>query len=128
MAHDTLSEVLDALRHDLGKYLLMPIAMLPRDASAEQLRAALHDALLRTQRGASTRSAEEIYAQARAAMLELNVNTDRLATLDAAVQGALRWQGVLDDTSRLLDRDVLLKELGAVRQAIAALQAEVDDE
>ncbi|MEZ4432501.1 MAG: hypothetical protein R3F65_08820, partial [bacterium] len=46
-----LAEILDDLQHDLGKHLALPLRMLPRDASDDDVRAAARTALWRTRRG-----------------------------------------------------------------------------
>jgi hypothetical protein len=51
MAREDLIELLRDLRHDLGKYIRLPLAMLPREAGDEEVRSALRQALQATRRG-----------------------------------------------------------------------------
>src|SRR5258705_320194 len=56
-----LDRVLD-LQHDLGKYLRLPLRMLPGDAPANEVHAALREALLETRRaGAGVKSARSLW-------------------------------------------------------------------
>ena len=108
-ARTELLDVLATLHHDLGKYLAMPLRMLPRDANDTELRRAAEDALLRTLRSAhETRTAEQIYAAGRAKLVTLlarqksAVASTKLAQLDAAVQRALAWREPLAGTALLV--------------------------
>lgn len=105
-----LRELLDDLRHDLAKYLRLPLRLLPHDADDELVREAVERALLRTQHtAAGTRSAREIYADRRSALMTATPDPARLRALDAAVQTALRWELVLVSGAPLdrasIDRD-----------------------
>jgi hypothetical protein len=115
-----LAEVLDSLRHDLAKYLSLPLRMLPDDASAEILRAALEQALEHTRRGAhQTRRADEIYAELRAQLLAVAPPATRVRELDETVARALGWRDVLRRRERL-DRP-------AIERDFAALSRYLDD-
>ncbi len=114
MSREDLLDALDELQHDLGKYLRLPLAMLPRDAGPELVREAAQTALLRTRRGAGgVTSAEDIW---RAFVDEVGAALP-LNTLEPVVARALAWRGRLDE----LDREALEADLGAVSGAIRAL-------
>jgi hypothetical protein len=129
MAHEELEDVLDTLCHDLGKYLLMPISMLPRDAGPDALRAALCRALHETRRGpGGVETAREIYEAGHAQLRALGATDAQLAPLRAAMQRALACEAWLSDPAREPSREVLLTELGAVRDALTALYLEARHE
>jgi hypothetical protein len=125
---EALLELLLTLQHDLGKYLRMPLSMLPKDASDDALRRALERALLRTRTGPTgVQGAAQIFADFEA---ELGGRLDESAGLQALrgrLQAALRWRALLDEPSRALDRRSIMADLDAVKGAIDALIAEVDD-
>ena len=119
---EDLVDALADLRHDLGKYLRLPLAMLPAQATEGELREAARTALLRTRRGprgAST--AAELWAEGRAELEPLD-RFDRGAAVVAAVEAALSWVPRLDGP---LDRGALQRDLGSVSEAIADLLEEV---
>jgi hypothetical protein len=124
MAQDSaLRELLTDLRHDLAKYLCLPIRMLPRDVDARTLHAALERALLFTRQSPhQTLTAREIYAAVRAA-----ATSETLRVLDAAVDRALAWQIALDD-QRALDRASIERDFLAVESAIDACLEHSRDE
>jgi len=43
---EAILEQLDDLQHDLGKYIVLPVTLLPRDADQDELRGAIHTALM----------------------------------------------------------------------------------
>jgi hypothetical protein len=114
-----LRDVLDDLRHDLGKYLAMPLRMLPADASQAELRKALEEALHRTRRSPrGNQPAREIYAEARAELVKARANAQRLAALDAAVAMALDWERVLRNEDAELERAAVERDLLRVRELL----------
>ena len=115
-----LFEVLDDLRHDLAKYLGLPLRMLPRDADQVALRLALEQALHHTrQRSGTSLAAREIYAALRIALLAASAEAGaaRLLALDEAVERALAWEAALSGV-RPLDRAAIERDFGAVTAAI----------
>ncbi len=61
-ALDDILDDLDDLLHDLGKYIVLPISLLPDTATQDELRSALDTALFRTRRGPTgVQSAESIW-------------------------------------------------------------------
>jgi hypothetical protein len=120
-----LAELLDDLRHDLAKYLSLPLRMLPRDAGSAAVRAALIDALRHTHRsGRETTSARELYARSRARLVQAQASPARLRALDAAVATALAWEAALD-RDEPLERAQIEAELAAVGAQIDAWLDEV---
>jgi hypothetical protein len=121
---DALLDVLSDLRHDLGKYLRLPLAMLPADAAADEVREAARTALIRTRRGPrGVSTAAEIWSEARHD-LEPLARWRAGAGLAEAIEAALRWTGALDAPTPL-DRAALFSDLGGVTTAIDALLLEV---
>jgi hypothetical protein len=125
MTADATLDLLLDLKHDLGKYLLLPIGLLPRDASEAALREALRRALreTRTSRG-RTQSARELWQAFVAELGGELAHSTALAQLQAAVDRALSWERALDQAAPL-ERVPLERDLQAVQAAIAALIAEV---
>ena len=123
-ARDELVDALSDLRHDLGKYLRLPLAMLPAGAAADAVREAARAALLRTRRGPrGVSSAAEIWAEARPELEPLDRWRAGGPLVDA-VDAALRWTHRLDAPDAL-DRAALVADLGGVTTAIDALLMEV---
>jgi hypothetical protein len=127
MTDDTLELLLD-LKHDLGKYLLLPIALLPKNAGDAAVRDALTRALLqtRTRRVPADPSATphvgaaELWRSAQAELERSGCAREGLLRIDAAVQRALSWQDALASEAAL-DRSAVERDLGAVQRVIAEL-------
>jgi hypothetical protein len=127
MNTDDLLDVLSDLQHDLGKYLLMPVTMLPADASDAALREALRAALLETRRGpAGVRSAATLWSTFQAEAGEALARLPGRRLLTTAVDRALAWEGRLDGNSPL-DRGAVTADLRAVTDAIRALMAQLQE-
>ncbi len=91
-----LVEVLDDLRHDLVKYLSLPLRMLPVDAPEDEVRRAVEQALFATQSGAGgRRDAQTIYAQLRSELCARGADAVQLSRLDEVVGRALAWRARL---------------------------------
>lgn len=130
MTDDALELLLD-LKHDLGKYLLLPLALLPKNAADGAVRAALTRALLqtRTRRVPADQNdgnvskhigAAELWRDAASELQHAGCAREALARIDAAVQRALAWQHALAREGAL-DRSAIERDLGAVQSAIAEL-------
>ncbi|MCA9543286.1 MAG: hypothetical protein KC613_02820 [Myxococcales bacterium] len=117
MERDELMDVLLDLKHDLGKHLPRPVRWLPPDASADDLRAALRQALERTHGG---RSAAALWADAEGELASV-AQRPAFQALALAVQRALAWGARLDDPDAALDRAAVEADLLAVGPAVAAL-------
>ena len=122
---EELVDLLSDLQHDLGKYLRLPFSLLPREADAGQVRAALEAALFQTRRGpAGTRGAREIW---KTFLDEAGGRLSGFAAfsvLESAVLRALGWRRALENAAPL-DRGSVEADLGAVAAAIQALLEEV---
>lgn len=132
MPDEDLVDLLLDMKHELGKYLVMPVAMLPAAATDDQLRGAALRALTQTRpsQGGAPRSAARLWQDFAA---EGGPGLKGLAgypALESAVAGALAWQGPLQEVSGTdaeaarVDRAALLSDLRAVGDAIADLLAE----
>lgn len=127
-AEATLELLLD-LKHDLGKYLLLPLALLPRSADDRAVREALERALLctRTRRvagGEEVESARAIWQRFASELADCEVASTRVAEVAAVVERALAWERVLLQPGAL-EREAIERDLGAVQSAIARLIDEV---
>lgn len=133
MDREACLERLESLRHDLGKYLVLPVAMLPAavDQAADRaaLAAALDEALHRTRRSAAgTRDARALWDEFQADLGATLGGNGAHARLTVAVERALAWAQVLKDPAQPLDRARILRELRAVGEAIDVLAQELRDE
>jgi hypothetical protein len=127
MSDDALQETLIDLKHDLGKYLVLPLAMLPRDAAQADVRAALARALLQTRKDrAGTHTARSVWQRFEGELAPALSASPAYAALRAAVERALAWEPRLADEAAL-ERTAIETDLRAVQHAIAALIAEVQD-
>jgi hypothetical protein len=128
MQREDLIDAVAELEHDLGKYLCLPLALLPRPAGPEDVRAALCTALLETRKGPrGVQSAEDLwraFAAEAGPALRGRPAYDRLA---AAVAGALAWRAHLSP-GEAVERERVEADLRAVAEAIRALREEVEGE
>jgi hypothetical protein len=121
-------EVIDAildLKHDLGKHIRLPVAMLPVGASDAEIKEAVLRAIARTRSGPSgTRSARAIWSAFAAEVEEALAGRAELDRLREAVERALAWEGRASGEAAL-DRRALDSDLGAVSARIQELLDEV---
>lgn len=119
-----LADLLMDLAHDLGKYIRMPLAFLPRDAPAHEVHAALRKALLETRPG--PRSARQVWAGflAEAGVLP---DTPAFHAMRDAVEHALRWEAVARAANTELDRTEVEADLNAVHKAVRNALAALED-
>lgn len=126
MHRDDLLDLLWDLQHDLGKYLRLPLQMLPADAPPGEVRAAVLRALEQTRVGPSgTRSAAEVWAGFVAEAGTAWTGSPAAAVLDQAVARALAWRDPAREGSPL-DRGVVTADFAAVTEAIRALREEIE--
>ena len=119
----TLDALMD-LSHDLGKYLRLPLAMLPEDASPAEICVALETALLRTRVGPQgVRAAREIWLEIRAELAEPLAGNTGFEALESAVERALAWERALGGGG--IDRAALSADFEDVTLCIRALIEEV---
>lgn len=122
-----LEDALAELVHDLGKYLRLPLAWLPADASPDDVHAAARQALFATRRaGSTTTTAAEIWT---AFTDEVGDNLTHLAgwsTLTQAISRAFAWGDRLNGPiAEPIDRAAVTADMSAVSPAIRALLDEV---
>jgi hypothetical protein len=125
MSDDALDALMD-LSHDLGKYLRLPLAMLPADAGPAAVRGAVETALLRTRVGPSgVRPAREIWEGLRAEIAGPLAGSPGFQDLEDAVERALGWERALDDGQEGIDRAAVAADFEAVAERIRDLIGEI---
>jgi len=125
-----LDRVLD-LQHDLGKYLRLPLRMLPKNASDADVHAALHEALLTTRRDAKgavrgARAMWDEFASAASSSSGDLAKSAAFTALRAAVERALTWESALADPKKTISRAAVDDDFAAVQAALAALRDELE--
>jgi len=127
LSPDDIVDALDDLQHDLGKYLRLPLAFLPPEASADDVREAARRALFETRRaGAVVDDAASIWGRFRD---EIDGALDALPTfhtLAAQVDRALQWSHPLREHQTDIDRLRIEADFSAVGQAIRDLRDAFD--
>lgn len=122
---DSLLDLLNDLQHDLGKHLLLPVALLPATASPAEVRIAVLAALERTRHGPSGTVAAANLWQAFVADAGAGWPWPGAATaLQAAVATALSWQSAA--SAGPVARQAVQRDFTAVAEAIRAVRAEVE--
>jgi hypothetical protein len=119
VTREEMLDVLMDLKHDLGKYIRMPLAMLPAGAGDEEVTDAVRRGLLETRRGpAGVRSArglwDEFTVEAKGAL----GNRAGWQRLESAVFTALTWEERLAGPLPRLEVDRDLASVGASIQAL----------
>lgn len=121
LSRDDLVDALLDLKHDLGKYIRLPVVMLPVDATAGELRGAVKEAIERTRKGpAGVRSARQIWQGFLDEAGDALADSPALGRLTAAVERALALSGEAQ-----LERAAVEAELAAVGEGIRQLIEEV---
>jgi hypothetical protein len=122
------TEIVDAVldvKHDLGKYIRMPIAMLPAGAPDAAIRAALLQALLRTRTGPNgALSARSIWDAFSAEVAEALQEEPAFAALAESVVRALAWEDKAA-AAEPIDRSSVEADFAAVGARIQELLNEV---
>lgn len=100
-------ELLDALldlRHDLGKYLVMPLSFLSDGATSDEIREAIRRALFETRVSRSeVRGARRLWEDFTAEIDATAVDDPHYATLRDRVTDALAWEAAPGDGRAALD-------------------------
>lgn len=129
---EELLDLLLDLQHDLGKYIRLPLAFLPKEADQESLRLALNKALLQTRSGPTgVVTAEQLWQAFLEAVGEDVAFAKELQQrlsfrqLKQSVAQALIWQQSLTEPAAELKRSTIEKDLGRVTQAIRSVIQEV---
>jgi hypothetical protein len=122
--HETIDLLLD-LKHDLGKYLRLPLAWLPDHASNDDVRSALSKALFTTRTNAdgSFKTAATIWCEFKAESTPLTGHAG-WHQMQNAVERALKWETTMA-TEEIIDRDRAKLELSNVYDVISTLIEEV---
>ena len=124
MDDDAMDALMD-LSHDLGKYLRLPLAMLPDGAGPAEVKGAVETALLRTRVGPTgIRAAREIWDGLRAEIAGPLAGSPGFQDLEDAVERALGWERTLDGGGEI-DRAAVTADFEAVAERIRALIGEV---
>ena len=127
MTADDLLDALADLQHDLGKYIAMPVTMLPIDATNADLRAAIQGALFETRRGPTgVRSARSIWGGFVNEVEESLNDKAAWGSLVAAVTQAFSWEDRLVGNASI-DRGAVTKDLLGVSHAIRELMKNVQE-
>ena len=126
-APDDIVDALDDLQHDLGKYLRLPLAFLPKDAPPDAVRAAARKALFETRRaGPTVQDAQSIWDTFR---VEIDGALDAFPTFQAlakAMERATAWGSTLREEHRPVERLDIEADFSAVGQAIRDLRDAFD--
>jgi len=127
LAEDTL-ESLDDLLHDLGKYIALPITMLPPTAHHTELRDAVQSALLKTRTSPmGTQTAQAIWDTFCKEVGNQLTGFRGWHRLIEAVDTACAWAERINDTTLVIDRTQVTDDMRAVSAAIRALQDECNE-
>jgi hypothetical protein len=125
---DDILELLDDLLHDLGKYIALPITMLPEKASQTDLRNAIFFAVRETRTSPlGTQTAQEIWQTFCDDSGNQLVNLPGWHTLTRAVEVACAWADRVGQEAYEINRINLTNDMRAVSAAIRALQDEMDE-
>lgn len=132
MTKEDILELLFDLKHDLGKYIRLPLAMLPSQADDTQVRRAVVQALRETRVSAHrVQSAAQIWQDFLTQIGEADGLKHGYAffRLEKAVHNALKWERAIFDSSASapLDRRVVQEDLNGVDQAIIDLIDEINN-
>ena len=93
----SVKELLYDLKHDLGKYVQIPVAMLPDNAGKPEIKDALNRALYKTRiAGGKVQSAEQIWQDYHNRLLKLWDDKSALSELETAVLQILGLAGQFD--------------------------------
>ena len=126
MVIDEQLELLDDLLHDLGKYIALPVNMLPKAAPVEDFRLALEAALKRTRKGPTgVQSARQIWVEFVADSGNAYESRNGWSRLQSAVTAALAWEQRLDTDGNTLNRAQAQRDLTFVATAIRELMSEI---
>ncbi len=123
---EALLEALYDLKHDLGKYIRLPVTLLPKDAAREDLVHQTRKAVFETRQGPDgVLSAEEVFKRFAAEWDAVARAFNGYGTVREALARAVLWgERVADPTARW-ERDDLVRDLSRVGAAIQAWIQEV---
>ena len=127
VTQEDLEDALDDLAHDLGKYIHLPLSLLPETASADEFHEAAELALMRTRRASTgDQSAHDLWTAFRQEVGNELMAYPGWVELEQAVAKALGWTERLGGAYRTEDRMNLIYDLRAVAPAIRVLRGQID--
>jgi len=125
---DDLLEALHDLKHDLGKYIRLPVSLLPHDASADEIRDAVVCAIDETRKGPrGVVSAKELWSAFVRECGDGCASFPTYERLGPAVERAASLRERIDMPEERVERSEIERYLGEVRAAIQALIEEVEN-
>ena len=123
---DDLIDALMDLKHDLGKYIYIPFAMLPADASDGQVLKAIENSLVFTRKSKNgIRDAKEIWMSFLGEAKDMAQNYKSFDNLKFCVEKALENYAFLNKKTPIIDLEQLKSEMSAVSINIQKLIEEV---
>lgn len=126
MPIDDLLDALLDLKHDLGKYLRLPLAGLASDASELDLQEAVRRALWETRRGpGGVRTARDLWSTFRDDVGDDLTPHSGWVVLCEAVERMLAWEAALEGGGRRIVRADVDRDFAEVTTAIQRLIADL---
>ena len=123
---EALEESLYDLKHDLGKYIRLPVSMLPKDALWTEVTAQVEQGVLRTRKGPTgTISAAELLEKFHIEWGAMLADRPAYAAVQEAVAAACELPRHLGVPDERWTRDRVERILGAVSDTIQQLMDEV---
>jgi hypothetical protein len=123
---DELLEALYDLKHDLGKYIRLPVAMLPVNVEIDEVISAAKMAIERTRRGpGGDISAAALWERFVSEWHEVAEAFNTYQPLGQAVSRAVSWSARVEHRKESWEREALERDLSAVGEAIQSLIEEV---
>ena len=127
----TRDDFLDALydlKHNLGKYIRLPVAMLEQNAKQDDLKDALCIALTKTREHSGvTRGAREIWGEFVDEWRGFAHSTVGFFQLESCFERVMEWEKTLEaDSLVTLEKGILDRDLSLVGEKIQSLIDEVE--
>ncbi len=114
---DNIVDLLYDLKHDLGKYIVLPVAMLPASSDSSAVKKALYNALYKTRvKGDESVSALQIWNGYKY-KIKKQLSCELWSLLNGAVDKVLALDMVVSSES-FVHRDTVLKELTGLSDTI----------
>ena len=124
---EALVETLDELKHDLGKYIKLPVAMLPKDAPKEALAEQIIIAVEETRRGPTgVLTAQMLYDRFSKEWGGILKGISSYERLKEALGRAYALVPIAKTSPNSLSRDDVEARLFVISELIAELMMEVD--
>lgn len=124
---EELAETLYDLKHDLGKYIKLPLALLPKDATKLEVAQAVCRGVNETRSGPrGVISAKTLIDEFDVEWGEVLTDISTYDTLKRVVARAIACATKAADDPDALSRDEVMADLAGVSEAIAVLISEVE--